>query len=70
MRSPASPGMPTARRTADYMLAELMGQEGGFFCGQDADSEGGGGKFYTFTPEEVQAVLGKEDGEAFADATA
>ena len=27
----------TARRTADYMLAELMGQEGGFFCGQDAD---------------------------------
>ena len=55
----------TARRTADYMLAELMGQEGGFFCGQDADSEGEEGKFYTFTPEEVQAVLGKEDGEAF-----
>ena len=51
----------TARRTADYMLAELMGQEGGFFCGQDADSEGEEGKFYTFTPEEVQAVLGMED---------
>lgn len=29
------------------------------------DSEGEEGKFYTFTPEEVQAVLGKEDGEAF-----
>lgn len=55
----------TARRTADYILSELTGQEGGFFCGQDADSEGEEGKFYTFTPEEVQAVLGKEDGEEF-----
>lgn len=55
----------TARRTADYILSELTGQEGGFFCGQDADSQGEEGKFYTFTPEEVRAVLGNEDGAEF-----
>lgn len=54
-----------ARRTADYMLRELYQEEGGFFCGQDADSDGVEGKYYTFTPEEVGRVLGKADAEAF-----
>lgn len=55
----------TACRTADYILSELRGEEAGFFCGQDADSEGEEGKYYAFTPEEVWTVLGEADGSAF-----
>ena len=55
----------TARRTADYILRELTDEQGGFYCGQDADSDSVEGKYYVFTPEESEAVLGKEDGQAF-----
>lgn len=52
-------------RTARYILRELTSEEGGCYCGQDADSEGIEGKYYVFTPEEVKQVLGKDDGEEF-----
>lgn len=55
----------TARRTARYILRELTSEEGGCYCGQDADSDGVEGKYYVFTPEEIKAVLGEEDGEEF-----
>lgn len=55
----------TARRTLDYVLRELTGPKGEFYCGQDADSEGVEGKYYLFTPEEVLDVLGNDDGTAF-----
>ena len=55
----------TAGRTLDYVLKELTGPEGQFYCGQDADSEGIEGKYYFFTPDEVLKVLGSEDGEEF-----
>ena len=55
----------TARRTADYILRELTSSEGGFYCGQDADSDGVEGKYYVFTPEEVKSVLGEQDGAEF-----
>lgn len=54
-----------ARRTADYILRELSDEKGGFYCGQDADSEGVEGKYYVFTPEEIISVLGREDGGEF-----
>lgn len=54
-----------AGQTLDYMLKELCGPEGEFYCGQDADSEGVEGKYYCFVPEEVQAVLGNERGKEF-----
>ena len=54
-----------ARRTADYILEELTDEAGGFFCGQDADSDGVEGKYYVFTPDEIQTVLGEEDGAQF-----
>ena len=57
-----------ARRTARYILRELRGEEGGCYCGQDADSEGVEGKYYVFTPEEIKGVLGDQDGEAFCHA--
>lgn len=55
----------TIRRTADYILRELTDGQGGFYCGQDADSEGVEGKYYVFTPKEIEKVLGKEDGAEF-----
>lgn len=54
-----------AKRTADYVIRELMSPEGGCFCGQDADSEGVEGKYYLFSPEEIKAVLGEAEGEEF-----
>ena len=54
-----------ARRTADYVLRELRSGEGAFFCGQDADSEGVEGKYYVFTPVELQSLLGERDAAAF-----
>lgn len=55
----------TAHRTARYILRELTSAEGGCYCGQDVDSDGVEGKYYVFTPEEVKAVLGVEDGSEF-----
>lgn len=54
-----------AHRTAGYILRELTGDEGGCFCGQDADSDGIEGKYYVFTPEEVKSVLGEADSGEF-----
>lgn len=51
-----------AKRTLDYVLRELTDALGGFYCGQDADSEGVEGKYYVFTPQEIQELLGKQDG--------
>ena len=56
-----------AEDTLDYCLRELKGPEGGFFCGQDADSEGGEGAYYLFTPDEVAGVLGAEAGKHFCE---
>lgn len=52
-----------AEKTLDYILQELTDAEGGFFCGQDADSDGIEGKYYVFTPQEIQEVLGKDAAE-------
>ena len=54
-----------AHRTADYILRELTDAQGGFYCGQDADSEGVEGKYYVFTPGEIKEVLGEADGAEF-----
>ena len=54
-----------ARRTVEYVLRELEGPQGGFCCGQDADSEGIEGKYYVFTPGELRSVLGEEAADAF-----
>lgn len=56
-----------AKRTLNYVLRELTGPQGEFFCGQDADSDGVEGKYYVFTPEEVQKVLGQKDGMEFCN---
>ena len=52
-----------ARRTLDYVLRELQDAGGGFYCGQDADSDGIEGKFYVFAPEEITNLLGSKDAD-------
>ena len=50
-----------AEETIDYVLRDMTSEEGGFYSAEDADSEGVEGKFYVWTPEELEAVLGPED---------
>ena len=51
--------------TLDYALREMTGEHGGFFSATDADSEGEEGKFFVWTPAELDAVLGAEDAGLF-----
>ena len=53
------------RRTAGYILRELTSPEGGFYCGQDADSDGVEGKYYLLSQADIVSVLGAEDGDEF-----
>jgi len=50
------------RETKDWLLSEMMQEEGGFHAAQDADSEGVEGKFYTWTAAELQELLGPDFG--------
>ncbi|HEU4428931.1 MAG TPA: thioredoxin domain-containing protein [Myxococcota bacterium] len=56
--------------TAAWLRRELRAPDGGCYASQDADSEGVEGKYYVWTPSEVQAVLGVERGAAFCEAYA
>ncbi len=47
--------------TVDYVLREMTAPEGGFYSAQDADSEGEEGKFFVWTAEEIERILGKEE---------
>jgi uncharacterized protein YyaL (SSP411 family) len=53
------------RETLDYVLRDMTAPAGGFYSTEDADSEGGEGLFYTWTPDEIEAVLGEERGATF-----
>jgi len=54
-----------ARETLDYLDRELSDPEGGFYSATDADSPGPDGRreegrFFTWTPRELEAVLGRD----------
>jgi uncharacterized protein YyaL (SSP411 family) len=50
-----------AEETLDYVLRDMTSEEGGFYSAEDADSEGEEGKFYVWTPEELEAILEQDE---------
>lgn len=52
----------------NYCERDLQSPEGGFYCSEDADTEGEEGKFYLWGPDEVREVLGEEDAALFCTA--
>jgi uncharacterized protein len=63
---------PLFRRIAEETLAfvsrELRSGEGGFYSSLDADSEGEEGRFYLWTPEQLEDALGQKQAAAVAAA--
>ena len=53
-----------AARVADYLLREMRVEGGAFAAAQDADSPGGEGVFFTWTPDEIREVLSPDDARA------
>jgi uncharacterized protein YyaL (SSP411 family) len=56
----------TARGIFAYVTRDLSSPEGGFHSAEDADSEGEEGRFYVWTPAELEAVLGADDAALIA----
>ena len=54
-----------AEEILQYVLREMRNSEGGFYSTQDADSEGGEGKFYTWSRDQIKDLLGKGKGTSF-----
>jgi uncharacterized protein len=50
----------------DYVVREMTDAGGGFYSTQDADSEGVEGKFFVWSVEEIESILGKSDAGLFA----
>jgi uncharacterized protein YyaL (SSP411 family) len=53
------------RKTLDYLQNYMTSPQGGFFCTEDADSEGVEGKFYVWSLAEIREVLDDEVAERF-----
>jgi uncharacterized protein YyaL (SSP411 family) len=53
------------RETLNYIIRDMTDPAGGFYSTEDADSEGHEGLFYTWAPDEIDAVLGDERGATF-----
>ncbi len=51
--------------TLAWVRREMTGPDGPFYSTLDADSEGVEGKYYAWTADEIERVLGKDDAEVF-----
>jgi uncharacterized protein YyaL (SSP411 family) len=56
----------TAVHTADWAIREMQFPEGGYYSSLDADSEGEEGKFYVWTPHQVEELLDEEEYAIFS----
>jgi uncharacterized protein YyaL (SSP411 family) len=56
-----------AEETLAYVRREMTSPEGPFYSTQDADSEGEEGKFYVWTADEIEQVLGQDLAALFND---
>jgi uncharacterized protein YyaL (SSP411 family) len=54
-----------ARDIFNCVLRDMTGAEGGFYAGQDADSEGREGAFYVWTREEIERILPEPQASIF-----
>jgi uncharacterized protein len=50
-----------------FVLREMTSPEGGFYSAIDADSEGSEGRYYLWSPSEIQSLLGKEAAETLCN---
>lgn len=53
----------TAQEIFAYVLRDMTAPGGGFYSAEDADSEGEEGKFYLWSREEIENILGKEEAD-------
>jgi hypothetical protein len=56
----ASGYLAVARAVAGYLLREMQSPAGAFHATQDADSEGEEGRFFVWTPAQIDAVVADE----------
>ncbi|KRF10763.1 thioredoxin domain-containing protein [Paenibacillus sp. Soil787] len=56
-----------AEQVITYVLRDMTDEGGAFYSAEDADSEGEEGKFYAWTPDEVEDVLGIEEGDLYSE---
>ncbi|MDX2473631.1 MAG: thioredoxin domain-containing protein [Candidatus Krumholzibacteria bacterium] len=57
----------TGLEVLDFLLADMRGQEGGFYSSYDADSGGEEGTYYVWSIADISAVVGEVDGPVLAD---
>ena len=55
----------TAREVMTYVLRDMTSEEGAFYSAEDADSEGKEGKFYVWSKEEIEEIVGVERARKF-----
>ncbi len=55
----------TAKEVLSYVLRDMTSPEGGFYSAEDADSEGEEGKFYVWSKEEIEEIVGEEEAKTF-----
>ena len=58
----------TAREIAAYVAREMTAEDGGFYSTQDADSEGEEGKFFVWTPADIDPLLDADEYKAAREA--
>jgi uncharacterized protein YyaL (SSP411 family) len=65
-RAPNALYAERARDTVGWLAREMTTPQGGFASSLDADSEGEEGKFYVWSQDEIEQLLGSDDATFFA----